>query len=231
MKVAVLFAAAVAAPLNAQAYQCTPPARVAVPAVERDGPVRRVPTTGYTLALSWSPEFCKPRVRQPVHARQCSGRAGRFGLVVHGLWPEGRGTNWPQWCPAARGPRAAELARNLCISPSARLLAHEWAKHGACMTRRPDTYFKVMRIMWRSLRKPDLDRLSRQDGLTVGDLREAFVTANPSYPLASVGVKANARGWLQEIRLCYGRDFRPRACDRRRYGAPDRAPLKIWRGL
>ena len=35
----------------AQAYQCRiPQGPVSVPAVERDGPVRQVPVTGYTLA-------------------------------------------------------------------------------------------------------------------------------------------------------------------------------------
>ena len=39
------------------------------------------------------------------------------------------------------------------------------------------------------------------------------------------------RGWLQELRLCYRKDFMPTACDRGRAGAKDNAPLKIWRGL
>jgi len=38
-------------------------------------------------------------------------------------------------------------------------------------------------------------------------------------------------GWLQELRLCYGRDFRPAACPRGKSGASDGEPLKIWRGL
>ena len=103
----------------AQAYQCrVPQGPVSVPAVPRDGPVRQVPVTGYTLALSWSPEYCRARQGRAAD-RQCSGRAGRFGFIVHGLWPEGRGAGWPQWCPAARAPTSAELARNMCLTPSA----------------------------------------------------------------------------------------------------------------
>ena len=219
-----------AVPASAQAYQCRVPHAVQVPHVLPDGPVRRVPVTGYTLALSWAPEFCKGRETRAADAVQCSGRNGRFGLVVHGLWPEGRGT-WPQWCPASRKVSPAGVRRNLCMMPSARLQATEWAKHGACMVRRPETYFRVTRILWDSLRLPDLDRLSKEEGLTAGMLRDTWAHANPAWPREAVGVKLNARGWLQELRLCYGRDFMPEKCDRRRIGARDGAAMKIWRGL
>ncbi|WP_120716922.1 ribonuclease T2 family protein [Tsuneonella amylolytica] len=223
-------AAATPLPALAQAYQCRVPQSVAVPQVRPDGPVRRVPVTGYTLALSWAPEFCKGRETRAADRAQCSGRGGRFGLVVHGLWPDGRGT-WPQWCPTPYRVTPREAARNMCMMPSARLQASEWAKHGACMVRAPGNYFEVTRILWNSLRLPDLDRLSKEPGLTAGMLRDSWVLANPAWPRSAVGVKANERGWLQELRLCYGRDFMPAPCDRRRLGTPDSAPLRIWRGF
>ena len=215
---------------RAQAYQCRIPAAVTVPQVQPDGPPRRVPVTGYTLALSWAPEFCKGRETRRSDAMQCSGRSGRFGLVVHGLWPEGRRI-WPQWCTSPRKLSPAEARRNMCMTPSARLQARQWAKHGACMVRTPDRYFKVTRILWDGLRPPDLDRLSKEPGLTAGMLRDKWSYANPGWPRAAVGVKLNERGWLQELRLCYGKDFMPISCDRRRLGAADDAPMKIWRGL
>lgn len=229
---AALLIAAASAPLAAQAYQCrVPQAPIAVPAVQRDGPVQQTPVTGYTLALSWSPEYCRGREADPGNRRQCSGLDGRFGFIVHGLWPEGRPGQWPQWCPAPRAPTAAELARNLCITPSAELLAHEWAKHGSCMTRRPETYFRVTRILWNSLRWPDFDRISRQRELTAGDIRRAFSEANRGWKPEHVGLRLNERGWLREMRLCYGKDFMPTACDVARFGPGDSAPVRIWRGL
>ena len=215
----------------AQAYQCrVPQGPVSVPAAPRDGPVRRVPVTGYTLALSWSPEYCRGRETRSADRRQCSGIAGRFGFVVHGLWPEGRGT-WPQWCPAPRQPTSRELTANLCMTPSLALLTHEWAKHGACMVSTPGKYFKVTRILWNSLRWPDFDRIARAEVLTAGDIRQAFAEANRYWEPSHIGLVVNERGWLEEMRLCYGRDFMPTACDRRRFGPPDSAPVKIWRGL
>ena len=139
MRAATLLLLGLATPVHAQAYQCRVPLQIAVPRIVPDGPARTMPVTGYTLALSWAPEFCKPREGDRRHAMQCSGRNGRFGMVVHGLWPEAR-QGWPQWCPTSRRLSSAEARRNLCMSPSAGLLARQWAKHGACMVRRPETY-------------------------------------------------------------------------------------------
>ncbi len=225
-----LAALALPASLHAQAYQCRAPQVSAVPRITPDAPARVLPVTGYTLALSWSPEFCKPRQDARSHRVQCSGSNGRFGLVVHGLWPQGARI-WPQWCPTDVTPTPAQIRAQMCISPSARLIARQWAKHGSCMAKRPQTYLNVTRILWNSLRIPDYDRISREDNLTAGRIRQAFADANRGWEADGVGVKLNERGWLEELRLCYSKRFRPARCDARRYGAADSAPAKIWRGL
>ena len=237
MKTARLVAAAIMAAAAlvssglamAQAYQCALPPKVAVPRISPDAAPRRMPVTGYTLALTWSPEFCRLREDDTRNARHCSGRAGRFGFTVHGLWPDS-GQGWPQWCRADT-PDPAALRRNLCISPNAALLARQWVKHGSCMARRPATYYRVMRILYGGLQWPDFARLSRDEGLTAAVVRERFADANPGWFEGAVGVHLNERGWLQELRLCYTKRFMPKACDARRYGAADAAPVKIWRGL
>lgn len=216
----------------AQAYQCQiPKAPVVAPRISPDGPPRRVPVTGYTLALSWSPEFCRTRKADRAHSRQCSGKSGLFGFILHGLWPEGSGHRYPQWCSSARHPTPETVRRQMCMMPSPRMVAHEWAKHGTCMVRKPESYFKVSRILWDSVRLPDLDRLSRKKNLTAGDLRKAFVQANPAWKVEQIGVSLNQRGWLREVRLCYGKDFMPARCDPRRLGPRDSTHLRIWRGL
>lgn len=216
-------------PAMAQAYQCSLPERIQpIDPPRADGPVRRMAIAGYTLAASWSPEYC--RSGRDGHSMQCSGRNGRFGFILHGLWPEGR-QGWPQWCAAAPRPSPGLLRRNLCMTPSARLLERQWAKHGSCMTRTPEAYFRTAGILWRSVAWPDADRLSRRSGLTVGDLRREFVFANPDWRADQVGVTVTRGGWLQELRLCYGRSFMPATCPRAKHGAADTAPLKIWRGL
>ena len=219
---------ALPAAAQAQAYQCSLPRDVRVPDVSSERP-RNMPVTGYTLALSWAPEFCRFREDQRRHARQCSGRDGRFGFTVHGLWPDG-GQSWPQWCS---GPpmRAEELRKNLCISPDAQLVTRQWEKHGTCMTRSPATYLKVTRILYNGLQWPDFVRISREDGLTAGTIRTRFADANPGWFPKAVGVHLDSKGWLEELRLCYDKRFMPVKCDRKRFGARDGEAAKIWRGL
>ena len=228
--VPLVFAPGFLSPALAQAYQCAAPQGIDPARPQRpDGPVRKVPVARYTLAASWSPEYCKYNAKRS--AMQCSRRNGRFGFILHGLWPEARIGPPPQWCALMPRPSAALLRRHLCMTPSAQLLAHEWAKHGSCMAKRPETYFKVSAILWESIRWPDADRLSRNDDLTAGDLREAFTRLNPEWRDSQIAIRTSRTGWLREVQLCYGRDFMPENCPTSSLGARNSAPLKIWRGL
>lgn len=223
-----LLAMALPATALAEVPQCRVPPQVSAPALPApDGPRRVLPIAGYTLALSWSPEYCRTRLRDPGATFQCGGKVGHFGFILHGLWPEATPGTWPQWCPAA--PLSAEaVRRNLCMTPSPGLLAHEWAKHGACMATTPEAYFQTGASLLAAVRFPDMMRLSRRAGLTAGDLRAAFRGATPLLPAGAIRVRTNPRGWLEEVHICYGKDLRPAACADR--GAEDGALLKIWRG-
>jgi len=215
---------------HAQAYQCRVPEVAAVPRVTPDAAPRAMAVTGYTLALSWSPEFCRTRADDRALAMQCGGRNGSFGLVVHGLWPEGA-KGYPQWCGAKKALTPSQVRSAMCMMPSERLVARAWAKHGSCMVGDPGAYLKVTRILFEGVRLPDYDRIAREEGLTAGRIRAAFVDANPGWSESAVGVHLNPRGWLEEIRLCYSRRFRPAPCTASRRGAKDGAAAKIWRGL
>ncbi len=231
----ILLLAALAWPFTAQAqaYQCRAPQSIEEPRpVQPDGPRSTMPITGYTLAVSWSPEFCRggKASRDPGNY-QCNGQIGRFGFVLHGLLPEGANGRAPQWCSTTPRPSQQDYRANLCMTPVPWLIEHEWTKHGSCMAKSPADYFKVSRILWDSLRLPDADRLSRQERLTAGDLRRAFIARNPQFPLASVGLVVSNGGWLREMHICYGKAFKPAACDRRGFGPANDTPLRIWRGL
>lgn len=227
----LLAALACPATASAQAYQCRVPADLpaARPATP-DGPAVRTFITGYSLALSWSPEFCRGKERDPAQRLQCSGAAGRFGFIVHGLWPEGAGSS-PQWCRAVPPPTPATVRGQVCRTPSAYLLSHEWAKHGSCMARDAAGYYRVSNILADSIQYPAMEALSRDRSLTAGTLRKAFAQANPGRPPASFGLRTSRTGWLQEVLVCHDHRFRPTRCPPGQTGARDTAALKIWRGL
>ena len=223
-------------PVLAQAWQCRAPAGLPRPSPEYASPgeVRRAAVDGYTLALSWSREHCRGRENSPADALQCGKAMGEFGFVLHGLWPEAKGPDYPQWCRRAALLSRKLVAQNICMTPSVQLLQHEWAKHGTCMARKPETYFGAARLLFDSLEFPDMERLSRQgekEGtLTVARLKEEFALNNAGLGEKAIKVKANRRGWLEEVHLCLDRKFKPRACPAFARGAPDSVQHKIWRG-
>ncbi|MCG6120397.1 MAG: ribonuclease T, partial [Blastomonas sp.] len=208
-------AAVMPAAVQAQAYQCRMPERLTplTPPKRSSSDKRRVtPVTGYTLALSWSPEYCKGREDRPGEALQCSRRHGEFGFVLHGLWPEGKTSAYPQYCgrtPVAVPPSV--VRKTLCATPSQLLIAHQWDKHGSCMARDPQSYFQTATSVYGAIQLPDMERLSRR-ALTYGMLKRELARVNPGMPPQSIAIRSNARGWLQEVRICLGLRYRPRAC-------------------
>lgn len=225
----LVLAAALPDAVLAQAYQCRMPAELPLLRPE-SGPAQRMPITGYTLALSWSPEFCRGKERDSAHRLQCSGAAGRFGFVVHGLWPEGaRGA--PQYCRRVAPPAPPTLRAQLCRTPSLDLLGHEWAKHGSCISRGAEGYFRASNILAGSIRYPAMERLSYDRALTAGGIRAAFAAENRGRPANSFGLLLSRSGWLREVFVCLDRRFRPLRCPARQYGPRDAATVKIWRGL
>lgn len=226
--------AALPSSAQAQAYQCRMPERLTAPLTPKrsNGDVRRVaPVTGYTLALSWSPEYCRGREHRPGDALQCSRDHGEFGFILHGLWPEGKTAAFPQYC--SRTPVQVPLSvvrRTLCDTPSQQLIVHEWDKHGSCMARDPDSYFRIATRVYRAVKLPDMERLSRR-ALTHGMLRRELARLNPGMSADSIAIKSNERGWLQEVRICLGLTYRPRPCPAYVRQPRGDTPLRIWRGL
>ncbi len=212
-----------------QAISCVIPGDLSA-ATRATPPDKRAdaPTAGYVLALSWSPEYCRFRGDDRASQGQCQDN--RFGLIVHGLWPQAAREPHPRSCALATPVPEAVLRQHYCMSPSAKLMQDEWAKHGTCQWDSPDAYFEAAADLWEDVRQPDLFTLSREPDLTAGRIRAAFREANPDLPADAIGIDRNGRGWLDEIKLCFGRDFAPRACSPRELGAPDREPISIWRG-
>lgn len=235
MKTVLAFAGAAAALLpalaSAQALSCTPPAQIPRPRPDlpnAEQPARVLPIGSYTLALTWNPGWCRANGRSPAARFQCGGTA-RFGFTLHGLWPDGIGKQWPQYCTKTGLVPTAVIRQAMCATPSAQLIQHEWAKHGTCMPGGPSDYFGKSTRLYGALRYPDMDALSRRP-LTVAQFKTEFAARNPSIPTSAIRVTLTRQGWLDELWLCLDTRLRYERCKAGTGGATDTALVKIWRG-
>lgn len=194
-----------------------------------DQPARRVPTTGYTLSLIWTPEHCFAQKRRGGGGNdmECSGVASR-GFILHGLWPDGDGPNrWPQYCRSVSILSDDQLRAGVDATPSTQLLQHEWAKHGSCITDNPVAYFRTEGDLYRGIRTPDMANLAHRRGLTVGQFQSAFAAVNPGMRADMMRLNLNKRGWLEEVWICLGLDKRPRTCPATAGGAQPGDSVKV----
>ncbi|MCC2975430.1 ribonuclease T2 [Sphingomonas sp. PL-96] len=230
-KAAMILAATLPGTALAQSTQCNVPAVLPRPHADlptAQQPRRVIPIGSYTLAITWSPQYCRGQ-QAGSDSFQC-GQDNRFGFTLHGLWPDGEGKTWPQYCkPVALLPQAV-VRKHLCATPSVQLLQHEYAKHGSCMGVTPAAYFARSNALYGRLRFPNMDALSRRRDLTAGQLAQAIARANPGIAANMMRITANREGWLDEVWLCLDKRLRYRACPAHQGGLTSNAPLKIWRG-
>jgi ribonuclease T2 len=215
----LIAAGALAAPslAMAQAQSCRVPGTIDRPQIEvaRPDQVRRTETTRYLLSISWSPQYCatgRGASGGGSVSLQCGGSMGRFGFVLHGLWPETDGSDWPQYCAPAPRLSRATIRRNLCMTPSVQLLQHEWAKHGTCMTRNPEQYFATAARQYARIRFPDMARLAADRELTVGRFAAAFAAANRGMRPEMLAIETSRDGALEEVRVCLSRRYAWQIC-------------------
>ena len=218
---------------HAQAYQCAVPDRIDAP--RADGPSRcasrkRVlPIGGYTLALTWAPQYCHANAREASASFQC-GSGNRFGFTLHGLWPDGRGREWPQYCaPAAILDAAtirAQPVRDAVGAVAAARICQARHLHGRVAG-------AVFRSLDRAVCAPALSRHGRAVAaprLTAGQFATAFARANRGITPAMLRVTANRQGWLDEVWLCLDTRFAFTPCPATQGRADATTRLKIWRG-
>ena len=158
----------------------------------------------YVLALSWSPEFCHSHPTKP----ECA--SGRFGFVVHGLWPQ-NANGYPENCSTA--PGLSDPSRMADIMPDAGLVAHEWTTHGTCSGLDADAYFKLVRQAFESVKVPSrLKNPTLGFSVTPQELKEEFSASNPRLKAVDLAVSCG-NNYLTGIDICFDKQLQPRACE------------------
>jgi len=162
----------------------------------------------YVLSLSWSPQYCATDGR---HDEQQCGTERRYGFIVHGLWPQ-YGAGAPQECAGDARVGRRQIDEMLDIMPSARLIRHQWTRHGLCSGLSQREYFTAVRDAYEAVRIPREYQGGRvTERIDIAALRSAFLRENPR--LSGAGMALRCRGaYLAEVRICVDKDLRPRAC-------------------
>jgi ribonuclease T2 len=227
-----LILATTSAALNA-APNCTLPTNIPPTHTQKPSEVRNVPTAGYLLTFSWSPEACFNARAHPHDSAQdisiqC-GKLNHFAFVLHGLWPEGNAEGqWPQYCKPVPPVSAATVRGELCRTPSVSLIEHEWEKHGSCGWATPESYFAMSSKLMDKVKLPDMSGLTKGQ-VNASAIRAAFTASNPALPHDAIGIAANKGGWFEEVRLCLDTAFKYRACPSYSLGTADGGQVKVAR--
>lgn len=162
----------------------------------------------YTLALSWSPGFCKTQKgkyqgKLPKRMQRQCNLDDKYGWVIHGLWPQSKGVNRSEQPRFCKGDLPAlpenDLTPYLKESPSLALLQGEWEKHGACSFNEADDYFNMQRALYNQLKLPK-EKMSR------AKLFRWMRSNNPQLD----GVYMNAT--KNELFICYDKKWQPMSC-------------------
>jgi ribonuclease T2 len=180
----------------------------------------------FSLALTWSPEWCKSRMSSSADKLQCSDN--RFAWVMHGLWPNSSEGRHPRYCKQASQLSTSTLKKNLCLTPSTKLIQHEWEAHGTCYWDQPDAYFEKAASLWEEIVKPSPAAIPGKAGqISAGAIRSLFTQANPGMIRDAVYIGATPAGYLREVRFCYDMSFQIKACPRESRGAGDDVMLSV----
>lgn len=164
----------------------------------------------YVLSLSWTPTWCA--LEGDARASpQCDRRQGH-GFTLHGLWPQYE-AGWPSFCPTVeRAPSRTETGAMAGIMGTSGLAWHQWRKHGSCSGLSSEDYFRLSRLAYGQVTRPDLlRRLDREVRLPAEVIEEAFLEANPALTDDMLTVTCQG-GRVQEVRICLTRDLEPRGC-------------------
>lgn len=138
--------------------------------------------------------------------------AKQIGFIVHGFWPEAVSGKNPEFCGRADRVPQSSIKVALPLMLSASLIQHEWAAHGTCSGLNPYDYFTAMLQARSSVQIPvQLNSSPDPLNLSPSEIGAQFAAANGGFPKDAFRV-ACLRGMLEEVRVCFDKNLKPRAC-------------------
>jgi len=166
----------------------------------------------YLLALSWIPAYCADDGDERRDPRCDDGSI--IGWAVHGLWPQHRGGDWPEYCNTSqRSPSRRETTDEADLFGTSGSAWHQWNKHGRCTGLSARNYYLLVEEAVSRVDLPEVfEGITRELRVDPDVVEAAFIEANPDLN-RDMMVTTCAQGDLVELRVCMTRDLEPRICD------------------
>ena len=166
----------------------------------------------YLLALSWIPAYCADDGDDRRDPRCVDGSA--IGWAVHGLWPQNRDGEWPEYCHTSqRDPSRRETSDEAGLFGTSGAAWHQWNKHGRCSGLSAQGYYALVRQAVASITLPAVfSAVNRELRVDPDVVEAAFIEANPGIT-EDMMVTGCQDGDLVELRVCLTRDLHPMDCD------------------
>ncbi|XP_052186228.1 ribonuclease 2-like [Diospyros lotus] len=185
----------------------------------------------FLLALQWSGTVCQRTHHCCSSNACCRGSNAPTGFTIHGLWPDYNDGTWPACCTHSDfdikeistlrntlekyWPSLSCSSASTCHGGKGLFWAHEWEKHGTCsfpvvrdeyeyFLTTLNVYFKynVTAVLAEAGYLP-----SNSEKYPLGGIISAIQNAFHSTPLLVC-----SHGAIEELRLCFHKDFKPRDC-------------------
>ncbi|CAF1138951.1 unnamed protein product [Didymodactylos carnosus] len=148
----------------------------------------------------------------------------KFGLIVHGLWPQSKKTrgrggvrSHPRNCKDDKQLDISLIKSYFCLMPDEILQQAEWEKHGTCAFKSPEEYFKTMSQLYSKVNLPDMNQLLKDKHLHKKKVEAAFLKKNPGLHIVTTTYRgphksvtetdaiivSMRRKELEEIKICF----------------------------
>ncbi|KAL5062378.1 hypothetical protein RYX36_024115 [Vicia faba] len=185
----------------------------------------------FALALQWPGTYCQ-RTRYCCSSNACCrGSNSPAIFTIHGLWPDYNDGTWPACCTKSRfDPKEISTLNSAleqywpslsCSSPSScsggkgSFWAHEWEKHGTCSSPVFDNEYDYFLTTLNVYFKYNVTQVLNEAGYVpsntekypLGGIISAIENAFHASPLIVC-----SKGSVEELRLCFYKDFTPRDC-------------------
>ncbi|XP_059434252.1 ribonuclease 2 [Corylus avellana] len=185
----------------------------------------------FALALQWPGTFCR-RTRHCCSSNACCrGLNAPTEFTIHGLWPDYNDGTWPACCTRSNfdekeistlldglekyWPSLSCGSSSNCHGGKGSFWAHEWEKHGTCsfpVIRDEYSYFlTVLNVYFKYNVTQVLNEAgylpSNTEKYPLGGIVSAIENAFHATPLLVC-----SKGSVQELHLCFYKDFKPRDC-------------------